>query len=98
MSVSAISAHSTGAANSSVSRPQNTNSDPTATSANWLADLQGAGQASSSSSPATGAGFPANLSNPSAAFAAHLPNGLTIGVVALSPVSGDEEQQMAKSV
>ncbi|MCB8883007.1 hypothetical protein ACELLULO517_22355 [Acidisoma cellulosilytica] len=98
MSVSATSASSTGAANSSVSQPQNTDSDAAATFADWLKDLQDAGQASSSSSAATGTGFPVNLSDPSAAFAAHLSNGITIGVVALSPVSSGQVQQMAKSV
>lgn len=95
MSVGAISGNGTGSVNSSTSQSQNSGADPATTFANWLSTVQNAGVTSSQNSGNT-SGF-ANP-NPTAAFAAHLSNGLTIGLVALGPVDAAGEQAMAASV
>lgn len=95
MSVGAISGNGTGSVNSSTSQSQNTGADPATTFANWLSTVQNAGVISSQDGGST-SGFV--NPNPTAAFAAHLSNGLTIGLVALGPVDAAGEQAMAASV
>lgn len=100
MSVGAIPGSNAGAVNSPASQSQNSDSAAAATFANWLSTVQNPGQTSSSSSKSAAGSGPGlvNLSNPTAAFAAHLSNGLTVGLVALGPVSSAGEQQMADAV
>lgn len=99
MSVGAISGNGAGAVNSSASQSQNSSTDAAAaTFANWLSSFQNTSSSAASTATSSGPTFPVNLSNATAAFAAHLSNGLTIGMVALGPVGSNSVQQMAQSV
>lgn len=98
MSVNSIPTSGIGSSYPATKRTADAHANDNTAFADWLNQFQNASQSAPSSNTSTGQNLPVDLSKATAGFAAHLPSGLTIGMVALGPVSSGALQQMAQSV